>query len=77
MYPVNKPPPTPRKSKESTIPHERYIIKHLFLKLASTYFDSDDNNQETLKGSLKDLVGIERANFGLGCMRANRCAILQ
>ena len=45
--------------------------------MATTYFDDYDNNLETLKWSLKDRVGIELANFGLGGSRDNRCAILK
>ena len=45
--------------------------------MAARYFGNDDNNLETLKGSLKGRVGIKLANFGLGGKRAKRCAILQ
>ena len=45
--------------------------------MAARYSDNDDDNLETLKGSLKGRVGIKLANVGFGDKRANRCAILQ
>ena len=43
--------------------------------MAARYSDNDDNNLETLKGSLKDRVGIKLANFGFGGKRANRSLV--
>ena len=33
-----------------TLPNEAFFSKRMFMKSASTYFDNDDYNLETLKG---------------------------
>ena len=43
--------------------------------MAARYSDNDDNNLETLKGSLKGRVGIKLANFSFGGKRANRSSV--
>ena len=44
--------------------------------MAARYSDNDDDNLETLKGSLKGRVGIKLANFGFGGKRANRSSVM-
>ena len=56
--------------------NEAFSSKSKFIKSASTYFDNDDNNLETLKWKKRIELGFEVAIFGFGGRRANRCAIL-